>query len=221
MAAQNLGKRLFKELKREGKKSAILAVLLAGGACLWLPNVWKSIARRPSSSTAAGSSSTAAGSATRASTPTAPKTPPVATPSHSGDAPASTGDDWTSLRSRLDNASLIQPVPLDELVRDPFSRDWIRTAETTTKNTAAPVAPPPVDPIHTLICSSTIVGPSFRAAIIDNEFYEVGQMVPADGPVQYMVKDILKDQVLLERDGKVTPLKVPDRITIKAQEERR
>jgi hypothetical protein len=166
------------------------------------------------------SRSTAAGSAAKASTPTTSKTA-TATSSHSSDATASTTEDWSSLRSRLDNSSLIQPVPLDELVRDPFSRDWIRATETPTKNTAAPVAPAPADPIYTLVCTSTIVGPDFRAAIIDNEIYEVGQIVPADGPVQYVLKDILKDGVLLERDGKVTPLKVPERISIKAQEERR
>ena len=125
------------------------------------------------------------------------------------------------MRSRLENASLIQPVPLDELVRDPFSRDWIRAIELSTKATAAPAAPAPADPIYTFVCSSTIVGPDFRVAIIDSEIYEVGQMVPADGPIQYVLKDILKDRVLLERDGKVTPLKVPERISTKAQEERR
>lgn len=214
MAAQNLGKRLIKELKREGKKSAILALLFVGGACLWLPQLWKNLANRHSSATADHSTA-------KANTPTASKSPTIATPSHSNDATASSGEDWTSLRSRLDNASLIQPVPLDELVRDPFSRDWIRAIELSTKTTAAPAAPAPADPIYTLVCSSTIVGPDFRVAIIDSEIYEVGQMVPADGPIQYVLKDILKDRVLLERDGKVTPLKVPERISTKAQEERR
>ena len=196
MAAQNLGRRLIKELKRGGKKTIVLGVLLLGGACTWGPQLWRLIVSRNAESVP----SQAGG---QPAPPTAGNMPAAAS---SAATPAS---DWKSLQSRLENASLAQPETFNELVRDPFDRDWIRELDAQKRVPSEQAVATSADPLHDLVCSSTLVGPQFRAAIIGDKLYQIGQKVPRDGPIQYVLKDVLPDRVLLERDGKVTPLEIP------------
>src|SRR2546425_1568935 len=103
MAAQNLGKRLIRDIKREGKKTAVLGLLLLGGLGIWLPQLWNRITASeavPTNSRDRGNPSLPISSHTQAAP--APQ-------------PASPESDWNSLRSRLENASLVQPVTFDEL----------------------------------------------------------------------------------------------------------
>ncbi|MBI3465462.1 MAG: hypothetical protein HY000_20760, partial [Planctomycetes bacterium] len=67
---------------------------------------------------------------------------------------------------------------------------------------------PTADPIRSLVCSATLVGPNFRAAIIGDAVYRVGQKVPSKGPIQYVLKEVLPDRVLLEREGRVESLRI-------------
>ena len=199
MAAQTLGKRLLKELKRGGKKTIVLGLLVLGGFCLWLPQLLKAV------------TSTNADSTTipipQQSTPTVSSNTQGAPQS----APATPGSDWKTLRTRLEDASLAQPATFDELVPDPFDRHWIRQ-QMASKKAQSDHGPSPIsDPINTLICSATLVGPNLRAAIIGDKVYQVGQLVPFKGPIQYSLKEVHPDGVLLEREGKVVTLKVPQR----------
>lgn len=192
MASSSLGRRLVAEFRRGGKKTLLLALLLAGGLCIWLPMIWKRVSAGPPGAEPVLEASTPPlRSATTAVTTAAPTTPTVpATPA-----------DWKSLQARNEASPLLKPETIDDLVRDPFDRQWIREwmASLVGKSDAPETAKP--DPARELVCSSIVIGSTARAAIINGVIYRIGDRVPRKGPAQFVVKDILPDQVVLERDG--------------------
>ena len=194
--AQKLSKRLVAEFKRGGKKTIVLGLLVLVGLYFWVPMLWKRGDAKPVQK-----------SPTAATTQTKPAAPPPAAeqPAKSGRAP-----DWKALRSRVESAAVTHPTDLDDLVRDPFDREWIRQK---TPTAAAPKTDPTpnADPIKRLACSSILLGPDYRAAIIGEHTYRVGEMVPRDEPsqYQYLLKEVRDDRVLLERDGDIVELEIP------------
>ena len=103
----------------------------------------------------------------------------------------------------------MQPVALDELVRDPFDREWVREKKPVAIE--PPVETPPEhDPIRTLVVSAILASADGGAAVINDVVYRVGQKVPKEGPIRYVLKDIRSDRVFLERGGKLQELSLKD-----------
>jgi hypothetical protein len=201
MAGQNLGKRLVKEFQRGGKKSIVLALLLVGGLCIWTPMLWRKIFRK-------GGSPPATAAAKRES-----PSPRPADQQTTVAAPATTAPvEWKSLYRRLEKSPLIQPLPLDELVRDPFENEWVREKTKPIVSNPEPESKPVEDPLRGLVLSAVLAGGDGGAAVINDIVYRIGQKVPEKSAIQYVLKDIRKDRVLLDRAGKVEELLLNDAV---------
>src|SRR5262245_15458410 len=105
-----LTKQLATEFKRAGKKSLVLAALFAVGLCIWLPMLWKSLFRHGDAS-----SSTATNSAPRVRTAPSTATAPAAASTTTSDAASL---DWKRTYRRVERSNLVQPMAVDDLVRD-------------------------------------------------------------------------------------------------------
>ncbi len=205
MAASIAGNRLLKELKRGGKKTFVLAALLLVGVVIWVPMIWgavfgKSEGKAGSASKATSSKVEAGAGAKKESTSQTTEEPAK---------PTATVTDWKSLYRRLEKSSMLQPVTLDDVVRDPFDQEWIREL----KRPAAKVdsdTPSDQDPIRSMELTATLAGNKEGAAIIGDRTYRVGDEVPKKGPIRYVVKEIRQDRVLLERAGHVVEIRMKD-----------
>jgi hypothetical protein len=198
MAGQSFSKRLVREFQRGGKKSIVLALLLVVGLCIWGPMLWRKIfPKQDAAATIAPAS----------------KSNPAKDQAGQLTAAASTSDapdiEWKSLHRRLEDASLIQPVSLDEIVRDPFDREWFRAKKKPVVAKPEIELPPEGDPLRNLELTAVFAGPDGGAAVINDLVFRIGEEVPPEGPIRYVVKEIRKDRVLLERSGKLEeiPLK--------------
>jgi hypothetical protein len=191
--AQNLGAKLVGELKRGGKKTIVLALLIPVSAYFWVPLLKGSSDDDPPPPTTGADKKATASSdvptSTKGSTSTSAKP-----------------DDWKKLQTRLDELPLFKPAPIDNLVRDPFDRGWIDQKLARLRSQAAADTVAAEDPINRLELSGVVVGPSGGAAIIGEAVYRVGQRVPEEGPIQYTLKTVERARVVLERDGKTFEL---------------
>jgi len=206
MVGQNFGKRLAKEFQRGGKKSIVLALLLLVGLGIWGPMLWRKVF--PKRETAA-----------KADTPAKANPKPESAGQQTAASPASTPStiEWKSLNRRLEKSPLIQPLALDELVRDPFEQEWVR--EKTKPVLTKPVTPIPSesDPLRTLVLSAVLAGGGGSAAVINDVVYRVGQEVPENGAIRYLLKEIRQDRVFLERGGKLEELPLNDTTRIPSE----
>lgn len=204
MASQRLGKRLAKEIQRGGMKSIVLGLLLLAGSYFWIPMLLRVVSPIRDESTPAAAAS-------KPDTKISPKV----IPSQTGTVANRLSADWKTLQRRLESMATLQPVTLDELVRDPFDQEWIRG-----KKRLMEVIKPDMeitshrDPIRSLGCSGTLVGEQGSAAVIGDEVYRLGQEVPRKGTVRYVLKEIRLDRVVLERAGKEIeiPVKLPQEV---------
>lgn len=198
MAGQSFGKRLLKEFQRGGKKSIVLALLLLVGSYFWAPMLWrkafpKSETPPPAATATVASSKTDSAGRQAGASPTS----------------LSTAIDWKSLYRRVEKSSLIQPVALDELVRDPFDREWVRQMKPVVIMQEKEI-PTESDPLRTMVLSAILAGADGGAAVINDVAYRVGQKVPEKGPIRYVLKEIRQDRVFLERAGKLEELSLND-----------
>jgi hypothetical protein len=195
-----LTKQLATEFKRAGKKSLVLAALFAVGLCVWLPMLWKSVFRRGDTS-----SSTATSSAARPRTVTSTATAPPAATTTITDAASV---DWKRTYRRVERSNLVQPMAVDDLVRDPFDHGWIREKRQQggAKKDADLAAEN--DPNRFLVLSATLAGRNGGAAVIGDYVYRVGQEVPNEGPVRFVLREIRPDRVILERAGNLFDLRL-------------
>ena len=201
MAGQSFGKRLVKEFQRGGKKSIVLSLLLVVGLCIWGPMLWRKVfPKQEAAATVATASKTSsqkdpAGQQNTAAPTSAPQVV-----------------EWKSLYRRLEEASLIQPVALDELVRDPFDREWVREKKKPVVSKPERGIPPEGDPLGKLVLSAILAGADGGAAVINDMVFRIGDEVPPDGSIRYVLKEIRQDRVLLERAGKLEVLTLKDTI---------
>jgi hypothetical protein len=194
-----LGMDLTKEFRRAGKKSLVLAALFAVGLCIWVPMLWKSVFPRRESS--------AKDTATRTPRATVESAKPAGEPPAATDRTAA---DWKRAYRRVEKSNLVQPLALDELVRDPFDRHWIEE-----KKKPAPSKPESDlavehDPNRFLVLSGTLAGDGGAAAIISDYVYRVGEEVPNQGAIRFVLKEIRRDRVVLERSGTLYELQMKD-----------
>ena len=201
--AVELARQLGKEFRRAGKKSILLAALFAVGLCIWLPMLWKSLFRKSDSTaktataTTTNSTASAARVAGRVSTNETP----------SSDAPQ---QDWKRVYRRVETSDLVQALRLDELVRDPFEKGWIQAKnKPLATKTEAEIAAES-DPSRFLVLSATLASRTGGAAVIGDRVYRVGQEVPDQGPIRFVLKEIRRDKVILERSGSQFELRLKD-----------
>jgi len=204
MAAQNFGKRLAKEFQRGGKKSIVLALLLVVGLCIWGPMLWRKVFPKQEAVATAATPSKAA-----------PKNEPAGQQNAAAPTSAPPSIEWKPLYRRLEESSLVQPVALDELVRDPFDREWIGEKKKAVATKPEPETRPESDLLRSLVLSAILAGPEGGAAVINDVVYRIGEEVPQKGSIRYILKDIRQDKVFLERAGilEVLPLKDADLTT--------
>jgi hypothetical protein len=204
MPTYNLGRRLVAELRRGGKRSVVLGLLVLVGLYYWIPLFWRLIV--PARLSVAAVSTADQPGPAAAMPPVNGDRPKPATVSSAAKGRAHS--DWVLLGNRLQQAHNLQPVELDDLVRDPFSQDWLRERQASLESGSDTALLQAADPIKTFVCSGTLVGPHVRAAVIGDHVYQVGDLIPSEGPVRYLVKDILRDKVLLEREGNTVAIPI-------------
>ncbi len=184
MKANKLAKQLKKELTRNPKKTAALAMVSIVALWFWGPLVWKWMA-------IAGDGTDSPQVA--AAKPLAPGTPPPATPSAAEDAASAIEKKirkftWDKLLSRMTHDDRMQPATLAALPRDPFA---MSAAEQTiveslppgdTNNTSSPRVTPaePTPESLGLKLEGTLVTNQRRRATISGEDYLEGDLVTID-----------------------------------------
>src|SRR5207247_410004 len=103
-----------------------------------------------------------------------------------------------------------QALSLDELVHDPFDHDWIREKKKPPPSKNEAESPTESDPNRLLALTATLAGGRGGAAVISDRVYRVGQEVPNEGPVRFLLKEIRPDRVVLERAGNLFELRLKD-----------
>ena len=199
MAASSFGKRVLKEFQRGGKKSIVLTLLLLVGLFFWAPMLWRVIfPKRDTSPSATGTAKITPKTEATTQTTASTQTNMLATM------------DWRSLYRRLDKSSLIQPLALDDIVRDPFDPEWVRAKRKPPEVKTEVGSSAESNPLGTLVLSAILYAGQNSAAIINDVVYRIGQEVPERGRIRWVIKDVRPDRVLLERAGKIDELRLKD-----------
>ncbi len=174
---------LARDMKASAAKTGVLGLLLIVGLYFWLPPLLSAF----SGSTTAP----AATPATTAEPATVPSSSPAATGSTSSTpTPTTTAKqppDSAVINKLLREHPLMQPVIAEEIPEKPFGLDYESMPlplEMVEDSLAAPPPPPakpkppPIEKLDGLTLKSTLVGPTRRAAMINNRLFQEGQMVP-------------------------------------------
>jgi hypothetical protein len=177
MNLSKLAQQLARDMKASAAKTGVLVLLLLVGLYFWLPPLLKAFS---SGTTAATPSATAPGSATPAATASASSAPnPIAVAKKSHDSAA--------LRKLLHEHPLLQPAKAEEMPEKPFGLDddLIPLPVLIAEDSLAEPPPAPLKPkaksierLEGLTLRSTLVGPTRRAAMINNRLFQEGQSVP-------------------------------------------
>ena len=149
-------KQLVHDMKASAGKTATLALLLLVGLYFWVPPLLKAFSSGEIAAplTSVDSKAASSGSAATAST-TSPNSPESAKKSR----------DSKTLLKLLHEQSLLQPAIAEDNLAEP----------------SAPATKPvakPIEKLDGLVLKSTLVGPSRRVAIINNQLFREGQSVP-------------------------------------------
>jgi hypothetical protein len=208
MAQSTFTKKLAKDLSRNPKKTAVLALLCAVAIWFWVPLVWKWI--KPNSDVPA-----AAGVVTPA--PTAGSVVSQGAPSTTVSAAKPPALDWRNLTELFQNHQLTAAAELSAELRDPFARnepevntESIADEEDeaiTTPATAILQTPTPKE--LGLVLRSTATGGGVRLARINGQLCGVGTvlMVPSgDVKLEYEIVEIGLDRVMLLSSGQLFEL---------------
>ena len=164
-------------MKASAAKTGVLGVLLLVGLYFWVPPLLSAFS--------GGSTATAA----------TPATVPSSSPAETGRA-SSTPNLTTTAKQPHDSAvitkllhehPLMQTVSADEIPEKPFGLDYesmplpVEMVEDSLVEPPPPPSkpkPPPIEKLDGLTLKSTLLGPTRRAAMINNRLFQEGQMVP-------------------------------------------
>ena len=164
-------KQLVRDMRASAGKTAVLGLLLMVGLFFWVPPLLKAFANGP-----AVTPPLATPAAANTSTPS-----PIAIDS------GSKSRDSKTLRKLLHEQPLLQPVSADEMPPRPFelNDDLLPLPVLIADDSLAEPPPPaakllakPIEKLDGLILKSTLIGPSRRVAIINNQLFREGQSVP-------------------------------------------
>ncbi len=197
MASATLLQRLQAELGREGKKTALLGLLLLVGLWFWLPPLYRRLFGTAQAKTAAA---TEKADWRQELKPAAP----AAKVANKDDSEQRNVAEWQVRRERLENLTILQPADWNEHLRDPFDSEWIDRQLAKRKPVEA-VKPKPAVELSKVRVSSTVVGPGLKAAIINDQIYKLGDRFPRE-PTQPLptltIVDIQPNCVVFEHEGK-------------------
>lgn len=196
----DLWQRLTREAKANGKKAGLLAALFAFGCCFWIPMLARAIT--PKHVGAAVSHSSVAPSSSSAN--------PSEVPSTSLPSGSDAGRFWSNLAVALAEDPMFQSAEVATVSRDPFQ---VEEVPEPLPVLFAEEPPAPIEPksapksSQTLELSSTIVGRSRRAALINGQLYHLGRTIEANGR-RYSLTMIESHRVVLTSSDHTVELKL-------------
>jgi hypothetical protein len=180
MSQIKLTQRLLRDLKTSAPKTAVLGLLLLVGLYFWVPPLLKAFSSNsavaPAPAATASTSTPAGGVSTVGTTSTSAN--PAATSKKSHDSAA--------IAKLIHEHPLLQIAKADDMPERPFGLDQdalplpVEIADDSLAEPPPPPSPPKAAPIvrlEGLTLKSTLVGPTRRAAMINNRLYQEGQSV--------------------------------------------
>lgn len=177
MNLSSIIKQLVCDMKASAGKTAVLALLLLVGLFFWVPPLLKAFS---SGTAAAPPASVDAKAASNALSVTASTSAPNSAKS------ASKPRDNKTLRKLLHEHPLLQPASAEEMPQKPFGLNLdllplpveVEKDELAERPAPAPKsAPKPIEKLDGLVLKSTLIGPTRRVAIINNQMFREGQSV--------------------------------------------
>jgi hypothetical protein len=175
MNLSSISKQLVRDMKASAAKTAVLGLLLLVGLFFWVPPLLKAFSGGATSASTSPPPSTAAAASATASAP-------ATNPSE----PAKKMRDSKTIVKLLHEQPLWQPVSADEMPQKPFglNLDLLPLPVEIEKDgvdepapSAVKPAAKPIEKLDGLVLKSTLVGPTRRVAIINNQLYREGQKV--------------------------------------------
>lgn len=194
MNVSKFSQQLVRDMKASAGKTAALGLLLLVGLYFWLPPLLKAFSgdapAAPVTAPAASSSTTASGSVSSTPNPTtSPKKP----------------HDSAEIIKLIHEHPLMQSVQVEEMPEKPFGLDEDSIplpVEIESDLFAEPPPPPakpkdkPIERLVDLTLKSTLIGPTRRAAMINNRLYHEGQSVPWNNK-QLLLESVSRKSVTL------------------------
>ncbi len=179
MNLSSISKQLVRDMKASVGKTVVLALLLLVGLFFWVPPLLKAFS---SGATAAPPTSVEVKAASSGSSATASATSP-----NSLESVNKKSRDSKTLLKLLHEHPLLQPASAEEMPQKPFglNEDLLPLPVLIADDdlaelpaSASKAAPKPIEKLDGLVLKSTLVGPSRRVAIINNQLFREGQSVP-------------------------------------------
>ena len=201
----DLWQRFQTEVKANGKKAGLLAGLFLFGCCFWVPMLVRAISPKQA----------AAASLPGQSTSTDPALSGIAPGMLNPGNPAGQVDPgsdqfWSNLSDALACDPMYRSADIQRLSRNPFEGN--EPAEPAPVQLAQEPAPPAVEESQDeavrpeeLILTSTIIGKTRRAALINGQVYQVGRRLQANGH-SYLVTKVESNRVVLTGPGETIEL---------------
>ncbi len=194
MNLSTIFKQLVHDMKASAGKTAVLALLLLVGLFFWVPPLLKAFSSGATAAPPTSVDAKASGSTAIAST-TSPNPPESAKKSR----------DSKTLLKLLHEQPLLQPASAEEMPSKPFGLNDdllplpVLIAEDNLAEPSAPATKPvakPIEKLDGLVLKSTLIGPSRRVAIINNQLFREGQSVPWNDR-QLLVESVNRKSVTL------------------------
>lgn len=180
MNLSSFSKQLVHDMKASAGKSAALGLLLLVGLYFWVPQLLKAFSGGPTAAppTAVDAKAVAGDSTAIASTALPNSAESVKKPR-----------DSKTILKLLHEQPLLQPASAEEMPQKPFGLNDnddllplpVLIAEDALAEPFPPAlqpAPMPIEKLDGLVLKSTLVGPTRRVAIINNQLFREGQSVP-------------------------------------------
>jgi len=203
MSDSSLIQKLRKEIAGNGKKAAILGLLLVVGLFVWIPQIGRLLS----------------GSKEFAVSP-APTTTPLPS-AISADQQTSTSSSltWQQLADNIDRNDFLHPVPPSSGIRSPFG-EQPPEPEVEIVNIDDPeplvIEQPPPKPVQTellpapsqLVLKSTLQGKSTRGAVINGRYYREGETLESE-QTSYTLSRVEPRRVILQSGDQFFELLIP------------
>ena len=194
----DLWQRLQREVKVNGKKAGLLAGLFVFGCCFWIPMLTRAVVPKRASAAVTPSAHT--------------QFAPPAPVNSLGVPPASAEDSnryWSDLTRSLAEDPMFQSADLQSISRDPFH---VEEGPEPLPVLLAEEPKPKLEiksdkPERQLQLSSTIIGRTRRAALINGQMYSLGRQIQANGR-NYQLTKIDAHQVVLSSDEQTLVLTI-------------
>lgn len=202
---------IFKQLVRDMKasigKTVVLGVLLLVGLYFWVPPLLKAFwdGAKPTAAPTTAANPSSSVSSTNSGSPTASNL----------SEPLKKSRDSKMIAKLLHEQSLWQPVSAEELPQNPFSLEDLLPLPVLVEKDASDEPPSPtpaakiVAKLDGLVLKSTLIGPTRRIAIINNQMVREGQNVSWNDK-QLRLESVTRKSVTLTDGSQSWQLKIKD-----------